>query len=146
MSRTIAIVEDEPAIRANYVDALQRYGWNVAAFASRPDAQIAFALKLPDLVIIDVGLGDEPEGGFELCRELRSRAPTLPIRSQAIREWAAVYAIRRSAAGPWGNSRTHSPMGSLCRSRRAPIWSCSSISIRVESRRPSVRESNLGSP
>lgn len=79
MSRTIAIVEDEPAIRANYVDALQRYGWQVAAFASRPEAQVAFALKLPDLVIIDVGLGEEPEGGFDLCRELRSRAPTLPI-------------------------------------------------------------------
>ena len=79
MSRTIAIVEDEPAIRANYVDALKRYGWQVAAFASRPEAQSAFALKLPDLVIIDVGLGDEPEGGFELCRELRARSATLPI-------------------------------------------------------------------
>ena len=30
MSRTIAIVEDEPAIRANYVDALTRYGHRVA--------------------------------------------------------------------------------------------------------------------
>lgn len=79
MSRTIAIVEDEPAIRANYVDALKRYGWQVAPFASRPEAQQAFALKLPDLVIIDVGLGDEPEGGFELCRELRARSATLPI-------------------------------------------------------------------
>jgi two-component system OmpR family response regulator len=79
MSRTIAIVEDEPAIRANYVDALKRYGWQVAAFASRAEAQAAFALKLPDLVIIDVGLGDEPEGGFDLCRELRVRSATLPI-------------------------------------------------------------------
>jgi two-component system, OmpR family, response regulator len=79
MSRTVAIVEDEPAIRANYVDALKRYGWQVAAFASRPEAQSAFALRLPDLVIIDVGLGDEPEGGFDLCRELRVRSATLPI-------------------------------------------------------------------
>ena len=79
MSRTIAIVEDEPAIRANYVDALQRYGWQVAAFASRAEAQVACALKLPDLVIIDVGLGAEPEGGFDLCRELRARSATLPI-------------------------------------------------------------------
>ncbi len=79
MSRTIAIVEDEPAIRANYVDALTRYGHRVAAFANRPDAQQAFALQLPDLVIIDVGLGDEPEGGFDLCRELRARSATLPI-------------------------------------------------------------------
>jgi two-component system OmpR family response regulator len=34
---------------------------------------------LPELVIIDVGLGDEPEGGFELCRSLRAKSPTLPI-------------------------------------------------------------------
>ncbi len=46
MSRTIAIVEDEPAIRANYVDALTRYGHRVVAFASRPEAQQAFALQL----------------------------------------------------------------------------------------------------
>ena len=79
MSRTIAIVEDEPAIRANYVDALTRFGHRVVAFASRPEAQQAFALQLPDLVIIDVGLGDELEGGFELCRELRARSATLPL-------------------------------------------------------------------
>jgi two-component system, OmpR family, response regulator len=42
-------------------------------------AEAAFADQLPDLVIIDIGLGDEPEGGFELCRQLRSRSSALPI-------------------------------------------------------------------
>lgn len=79
MSRTVAIVEDEPAIRANYSEALRRYGFEVRAYADRLSAQTAFAQQLPDLVIIDVGLGDEAEGGFDLCRELRARAPTLPI-------------------------------------------------------------------
>jgi two-component system OmpR family response regulator len=31
------------------------------------------------LAIIDVGLGDEIEGGFDLCRDLRSMAASLPI-------------------------------------------------------------------
>ncbi|MBX3688756.1 proteobacterial dedicated sortase system response regulator [Dokdonella sp.] len=79
MPRHIAIVEDEPLIRANYVEALARLGFEVRGHASRPAAQAAFAQRLPDLVIIDVGLGDEPEGGFELCRTLRAQAPTLPI-------------------------------------------------------------------
>lgn len=79
MSRTVAIVEDEPAIRDNYAEALRRHGYQVAAFGSRAEAKSAFALRLPDLVIIDVGLGDEPEGGFDLCRELRARSATLPI-------------------------------------------------------------------
>jgi two-component system OmpR family response regulator len=79
MGRNIAIVEDEPAIRANYVEALNRFGYTTLGFATRPDASRAFAQRMPELVIIDVGLGDEPEGGFELCRELRAKSPTLPI-------------------------------------------------------------------
>ena len=35
MTRRIAIVEDEPAIRENYRDALRRQGYEVAAYASR---------------------------------------------------------------------------------------------------------------
>lgn len=79
MARRIAIVEDEPAIRGNYADALKRLGFEVSAYASRAEASRAFELRLPDLVLIDIGLGDEPEGGFELCRELRHLAPQLPI-------------------------------------------------------------------
>lgn len=79
MSRTVAIVEDEPAIRDNYAEALRRHGYGVQPYANRAEARAAFALKLPDLVIIDVGLGDEPEGGFDLCRELRARSATVPI-------------------------------------------------------------------
>ena len=79
MQRHIAIVEDEASIRRNYEDALRRYGYHVSGFATRADALAAFQRRLPDLVIIDVGLGDEPEGGFELCRELRSLSKGLPI-------------------------------------------------------------------
>ncbi|MDO3381905.1 proteobacterial dedicated sortase system response regulator [Gilvimarinus algae] len=79
MARIIAIVEDEKAIADNYKEALTRLGYRVEHYADRPSAQAAFARALPDLAIIDVGLGDEVEGGFELCRDLRSRAPELPI-------------------------------------------------------------------
>ncbi|TVR91401.1 MAG: proteobacterial dedicated sortase system response regulator [Wenzhouxiangellaceae bacterium] len=77
--RLIAIVEDEDPIRENYRDALGRYGFRTLGFPSRQAAETAFADQLPDLVIIDIGLGDEPEGGFQLCRNLRQRAPALPI-------------------------------------------------------------------
>jgi two-component system OmpR family response regulator len=79
MVHHIAIVEDEPAIRENYADAFRRQGYRVSGFAGRPEALDAFESRLPDLVIIDVSLGEEPEGGFELCRQLRSRSETLPI-------------------------------------------------------------------
>jgi two-component system, OmpR family, response regulator len=79
MPQHIAIVEDEPALAANYRDALHRQGFRVALYATRGEATRAFERQLPDLAIIDVGLGEDVEGGFELCRELRSRSPELPI-------------------------------------------------------------------
>ncbi|WP_054114002.1 proteobacterial dedicated sortase system response regulator [Marinagarivorans algicola] len=79
MPKRIAIVEDEIAIAQNYCDALSRQGYDVSHYRSRPEAMTAFTVRLPDLAIIDVGLGDELEGGFDLCRDLRVKAPVLPI-------------------------------------------------------------------
>ncbi len=79
MTRRIAIVEDEPAIRENYADALRRHGYEVATFANRADALASFRTRLPDLALIDIGLGDDVDGGFALCRELRALSPTVPI-------------------------------------------------------------------
>ena len=79
MPQHIAIVEDEAAIAANYRDHLQRQGFRVSLYGDRHSASSAFAHRLPDLAIIDVGLGDDIEGGFDLCRDLRSQCPELPI-------------------------------------------------------------------
>jgi two-component system OmpR family response regulator len=78
-TRHVAIVEDETAIRDNYAAALGRNGYRVSGFGSRAAALEAFGARLPDLVIIDINLGSEAEGGFELCRELRARSAELPI-------------------------------------------------------------------
>lgn len=79
MNLEIALVEDEKTIAANYKDALQRVGYRVTLYSNRSEAIAAFKQRLPDLAIIDVGLEDEYEGGFDLCRELRAMAPQLPI-------------------------------------------------------------------
>ena len=79
MGRSIAIVEDEPAIRANYADALRRQGYEVAAYANRREAMAGTQTRLPDLAIIDIGLEDEIDGGFTLCRDLRAKSEKLAI-------------------------------------------------------------------
>lgn len=79
MARRIAIVEDDAAIRANYAEAFRRHGYEVAPFAGRREAMDALRSRLPDLAIIDIGLGDEAEGGFALCRDLRALSAQLPI-------------------------------------------------------------------
>lgn len=77
--RHIAVVEDEADLAENCRAALERQGFKVSLYADRPSALAAFQLRLPDLAIIDVGLGAEYEGGFDLCRELRSLSPSVPI-------------------------------------------------------------------
>jgi two-component system, OmpR family, response regulator len=77
--KLIAIVEDEPAIRDNYAAAFTREGYAVRSYGNRRAAMAAFAARLPDLVVIDISLENEPEGGFELCRQLRALSAELPI-------------------------------------------------------------------
>ncbi len=79
MSRRIALVEDEPDQRANCADALRGRGYAVEAFGGRAEALAAFERAQPDLTILDVILGDEVNGGFDLCRELLARVPDHPI-------------------------------------------------------------------
>ncbi|TRY33106.1 proteobacterial dedicated sortase system response regulator [Aliiglaciecola sp. M165] len=79
MSKRIAIVEDDPAIRENYASALQKQGYEVLTYADRKSAEDAFTQRLPDLAIVDIGLNDEIDGGFVLCQQLRALSRTLPI-------------------------------------------------------------------
>ena len=79
MARRIALVEDDPTIRQNYAEALTRAGYEVASFGDRASASRILAERLPELAIIDIGLGADVDGGFALCRELRAASSRLPI-------------------------------------------------------------------
>jgi two-component system OmpR family response regulator len=79
MTRRIAIVEDDPAIRANYAEALRKHGFEVSAYGTREEALAAMRARLPDLAVIDIGLAGDPDAGFVLCRELRALSSSLPI-------------------------------------------------------------------
>jgi two-component system OmpR family response regulator len=100
MSKRIAIVEDEQAIRENYAAAFRREGYAVDLYEARQPAMDAFDARLPDLVVIDINLKDEIEGGFELCRTLRSRSSDLPIIFLTARdsEFDAVSGLRLGPA------------------------------------------------
>jgi two-component system OmpR family response regulator len=99
LAKRIAIVEDEAAIRENYAAAFRREGYVVDAYDSRAPAMEAFASRLPDLVVIDINLKDDVEGGFELCRDLRAQSADLPIIFLTARdsEFDAVSGLRLGA-------------------------------------------------
>ena len=62
----------------NYADAIS-VAISVIAYGSRTEALAGFDATFPDLVILDVVLGEEVDAGFQLCRELLTRAPSLPV-------------------------------------------------------------------
>lgn len=79
MKRSIALVEDERDQRENCADALRGRGYRVDAYAGGAEALAGFERSRPDLTILDVILGDEVNGGFDLCRELLARVPDHPV-------------------------------------------------------------------
>jgi two-component system OmpR family response regulator len=79
MSYHIAIVEDDPQQREHYAVALRANGYRVSEYANREQAIHGFSRQLPDLAILDIILGNEVGGGFEVCRELKRLSPQIPV-------------------------------------------------------------------
>jgi two-component system response regulator ChvI len=75
--RRVVIVEDEDGIRESVLFALGREGHQAVGFADGRDAWAALADRLPDLVVLDIGLPGMD--GLDICRRLRARSETLPI-------------------------------------------------------------------
>jgi two-component system OmpR family response regulator len=79
MGKRIMLVEDDDVIRENFSDILADEGFEVNAFGNQHDAIAYCSMILPDVVLLDIRLNDEREGGFQLCMELRRQFPRLPI-------------------------------------------------------------------
>ena len=79
MPSTIAVVDDDADQRDTYVDVLVANGYAVNAYAEKASAQSAFRTTLPDLAILDIMLGQDMDGGFDLCMELRNQSQTVPV-------------------------------------------------------------------
>jgi len=79
MQKHMMFVKGDPDLRANYTELFTDEGFQVAAFADRPSALRHAQQRLPDLALLDISLQGERDGGFQLCADLRSMAPQLPI-------------------------------------------------------------------
>jgi len=79
MPKQILLVEDEPILCENYARSIREQGYEVVTCNNKQDALEIVNKRLPDLAILDIGLGDDVEAEFDLCREIRSLSNTLPI-------------------------------------------------------------------
>jgi two-component system OmpR family response regulator len=76
---TIAVIEDDEFQLNSLVEALEQQGFNIEAFTNREDAEEYFSNTLPNLVISDIILGSEMDGGFDLAKHLLSYNQPIPI-------------------------------------------------------------------
>jgi two-component system, OmpR family, response regulator len=79
MPKQIILVEDEPILCENYAKAIRQQGYDVVICNDKQEALDCLKKRLPDLAVLDIGLGDDAEAGFDLCREIRALSNTLPI-------------------------------------------------------------------
>ncbi len=73
----ILLVEDDEAIAASIIYAIQREKFSVLHCLTGITAEDQLTLDNFSLAILDVGLPDQ--SGFELCRKLHASQPNLPI-------------------------------------------------------------------
>ncbi len=74
---TIALVEDDDAIRTALTRALKLNGYHVEAFADGTSALSAIGLRSPDALILDLQLPDID--GLEITRRIRAAGDSTPI-------------------------------------------------------------------
>jgi len=76
----ILVVDDEPQIRRLLSAGLSGYGHEVLTAADGAETLALVAQRRPDLVVLDINLGREPDG-LEVCRRLRewSRVPIIML-------------------------------------------------------------------
>ncbi|WP_440896709.1 response regulator transcription factor [Amphibacillus sp. Q70] len=78
----IIIVEDEPLMREELIDILQKAGFEVAAITDFNHIMTHIVTLAPDLVLLDINLPEQ--SGFEICKQLKARGigPILILTSR----------------------------------------------------------------
>jgi two-component system OmpR family response regulator len=79
MRRHIALIEDDEVILGNYSDFLADLGFEVDRYATKAAALAGLASRPPEMVLLDISLNGERDAGFDICAEIRRRAPLLPV-------------------------------------------------------------------
>lgn len=77
--KRIGYVEDNDSIRENYTECLMDAGFHVDAYANAEDALHAFSSDMPDLLLLDIGLGHQRDGGLQLCFDIRKFNSAVPV-------------------------------------------------------------------
>lgn len=101
--RTIVVASDAPSVRADVVAVVGEPDTSVVEVSSGTDVADAVAEHHPDLVVVDLQMGNM--GGMAVCLDLRleesyGNLPPVPVLMLLDRR-ADVFLARRSGAEGW---------------------------------------------
>jgi DNA-binding response OmpR family regulator len=93
----VLVIEDDPAIGSELVEALNGHGYEAALSATGLDALDDVRSRPPDLVLLDLGLPDVD--GVALCRRLRGALPltVIVVLTARVQEFEVVVALDAGA-------------------------------------------------
>ncbi len=80
----VLVVDDEPQIRKLLQTGLTGYGYQVMTAANGQEALTAVAQRQPNVIILDIALGSEPDG-LAVCQRLREWSQ-IPIIMLSVRD------------------------------------------------------------
>ncbi len=119
MKQKILVVDDEPQIRRQLKIGLAGYGYEVWTAGNGSEALTLTAQHAPDMIVLDISLGSEPDG-IEVCRRIRewSQAPIIML-SVHDEEKTKVTALNAGAddyvTKPFGMEELHARMLAILR-------------------------------
>jgi len=78
LTRSVVVVEDDPFMRSLIAETLDSAGFQVQTAANAADAKRAIRILDPDAVVIDINLGEGPDG-FDLAQSIRKTSAEIAV-------------------------------------------------------------------
>lgn len=75
----ILLVDDNPQVRSFVKPALEDAGFNCIEAEDGWSALEKIRTEQPDLVVLDIMLGDDEMNGLDVCKEIRKRGTLIPV-------------------------------------------------------------------
>lgn len=93
----ILVVDDNPRVRSFLKSALEGAGFDYIEAEDGWTALVLVEEECPDLVVLDILLGDERMGGLDVCKRIREKGIRTPIIFLTIKDRAEdAYFMRRA--------------------------------------------------
>ncbi len=97
---TILLVDDNPQIRSFIKPTLEDNGFNCIEAADGDEAVYQAQESRPDLIVLDIELGDPAMDGLDTCKRIRALGLTTPVIFLTVRDTVEDLEYGLGVAGP----------------------------------------------